>query len=199
MRTAEALLERMTLSEGTEAVERPSPPTPLTAALIGLALQPFSPASVERYKQEKAKAANAWLWLHRVLLGLPYLAAACFVFGLAHFWAFAIFTSLQHDVQRVCLLTGPAALGVGGLTLILSGLIKVKGRALWEVVPEPEYRGYIPADVALTLCEIEAKLPTVAFVVHRLVQNTKSLDPFIEAQYGDASYVIAVWDEPYTA
>jgi hypothetical protein len=195
--TAYALLERMSLSEGPEAVAWNNQPTTLTTVLGGLALQPFSAASVARYKQEKAKEANAWLWLHRALLGFPYLCFACVMFGLGLVCAGAL--AQQHDVQRVYVLTGVAAALVGAFTLIMSSLIRVKDRAVWEIVPKPEYQGRIPAAVMLTLCEIEANLPKVEFVVHRLVQNREALDPFIEAQYGHESYVIAVWDETYTA
>jgi hypothetical protein len=194
--TAYALVERIPLSEGPEAVEHSNEAT-LKAVLAALALQPFSAASVERYKQEKAKAANSWLWLHRAMLGLPYLSVVLciivFVFGVP-----CLVDSIvqQHAVQGVVLL---AAVMVCVATLIALESIKIKNRAVWEVVPKPYYRGRIPAAVTLTLCEIEANLPKVDFVVHRLVQNRKVLDPFIEARHGDESYFIAVWDETYAA
>jgi hypothetical protein len=198
--TAYTLLERIQLSEGTEAVERKNQPTTLTAVLAGLALQPFSAAAVERYKQEKAKEANAWLWLHRALLGLPHLCAVYIIFGLALFCAAGGLVP-QHDAPRGYALTGLAILLVSALTLIMIMLdwVKVKDRAVWEVVPYPDYQGTIPETAYLNMCEIVANLPEVDFAVHRLVQNRKTLDPFMEARYGDESYFIAVWDETYTA
>ncbi len=196
-RTAYTLLERMPLPRDAETADC-TPPTTLSAVLGGLAMQPFSAASVERYKQEKAKEANSWLWLHRAMLGLPSLSAACIILGLALFLVCGSLAQ-QDDAQLVYLLTGLAAIVVGALTLIMSGLITVKDRAVWEIVPKPDYRGRIPAAVILTLCEIEANLPEVESAVQRLVQNRTNLDPFLEARYGDESYFIAVWDETYTA
>src|SRR5262249_40759775 len=146
----------------------------------------------------KVKEANAWLWLHRAALMLPHLSAAYLIFGLALFCAAGGLVP-QHDAPRGYALTGLAILLVSVFTLIMSGLIKVKDKAVWEVVPYPDYQGAIPDTVLLTTCEIEANLPDVDFAVHRLVQNRQVLDPFIEARYGDESYFIAVWDETYTA
>jgi hypothetical protein len=199
MRTAYALLERLPLAEGTDALARHHQPTTLTAVLGGLALQPFSAASVERYRQETVKEANAWLWLHRALRGLPYLSFACAVVGGLGLFCAVGLPAQPPAMQRGYLLTGFAALALGALTLIISGVLEVKDRAVWETVNQPEYQGRIPAAVLLTLCEIQANLPQADFVVHRLVQNRTSLDPFLEARYGDESYFIAVWDEPYTA
>src|SRR5262245_7420140 len=71
-RATYALLERMPLPRDTATVDCTAPMT-LSAVLGGLALQPFSAVSVARYKQEKAKEANAWLWLHQAASYLPPL------------------------------------------------------------------------------------------------------------------------------
>ena len=197
--TAYTLLERMPLSEGTGAGERGTPAT-LRAALIGLAMQPFSAASVERYKHEKAKEANAWLWLHQAALSLPHLCIGGYLAGI---FLIAVFVTMPPGVSAAwCppLLMSTASMLmmlVSGLILAIGSVVEVKDRAVWEIVPNPDYQGRMPDAVFLDLCEIEANLPEVAFVVHRLVQNRKSLDPFMEARYGDESYFIAVWDEPY--
>jgi len=200
-RTAYTLLERMPLSEDPEAVARGNPTT-LKAALAGLAMQPFAAASVERYKQEKAKEANAWLWLHHAAPSLPHLCIGGYVAGI---FLIAVFATTPPGVSAAwCppLLMGTASMLlmlVSSLMLAIVSLVEVKDRAVWEMVPYPDYDGALPDAVLLDLCEIEANLPEVDFVVHRLVQNRNVLDPFMEARYGDESYFIAVWDETYAA
>src|SRR5262249_7561736 len=154
----------------------------------GLTIQPFSAESVERYKQEKAKEANAWLWLHQAAPYLPHL----FIGGcLASIFLIAVFATMPPGVSAAwCppFLIGTASMLimlVSSLNLAIVSVVEVKDRAVWEIVPNPDYQGAIPDAVFLNMCEIEANLPKVDFVVHRLVQNRKALDPFMEARYGD--------------
>jgi hypothetical protein len=200
-RATYALLERMPLPRDTATGDCTAPMT-LRAVLGGLALQPFSAASVARYKQEKTKEANAWLWLHQAASYLPHL---CFGVCVADICLIAVSATMPPGVAAAWCppwLSGAASMLimlVSGVMLAIVSVVEVKDRAVWEIVQHPEYGDAIPDTVLLNLCEIKANLPTVAFLVHRLVQNSKGLDPFMEARYGDESYFIAVWDETYAA
>lgn len=163
----------------------------LASVLEYCEIRAFTPESVKAYKEQAARKANAWLWVHRCTAAIFY--STWLVFGVC-----------------VCMIAGSGSEDLLWASPYWRGLIYsavvfiavliaapvIKGRARWKIVPMWEYTGPIPEFARCYVREIRERLPEATFSVHQLVQRKRVLDPFLVASHNSEENFIAVWDEP---
>lgn len=163
----------------------------LASALEYCEIRAFTSQSVKAYKEQAARRANAWLWVHRCAAAIFY--DAMLVLGIC---VCTIGTSDPENLRLASLYwAGLIFSGAVFMTFLFVRPV-IKGRATWKIVPLRKYTGPMPEFARCYVREIREKLPKVTFSVHQLVQRKKVLDPFLVASHNSEEAFIAVWDEP---
>ena len=150
-------------------------------ACVAAGVRPFQTASVEAYKE--ARANN----LPRRRAGSAFLIAA-------------IITVVAGFVLALALATPWPLLGcvVGFFLGFVGGPILLGGAPSrrWVSNGLDGFAGPVPAGVLDMALSVREQCPEARFVVHSLVEDKQTFDPFLSVRYGSAGLYIAVWDEP---
>lgn len=178
-------------------------PISLRRVLQVAGIQPFTIASVERYKEKKARL---WNWTDYVTWTLIPL----FLLSIVATVVMAVLTVV--DVFHTITWTGVSpkyCFGVGlFLLLVLGAVISVFAnlcedtiyvtRGVWSLVPFEKHQGEIPDFVLDTMQEIQMRFPDAVFRVDELRFHQVLADPFlvVEDPTTGTAYYIEVWDEP---
>ena len=161
----------------------------LKKVLDELKIRPFTPESVNQYKQQLLKEANSRiLWLHLLLRTISNVGLAICVF---------------------CL--GPATLGwfiswKVGLFFVVSFIASfiifgslndfvTKGPGSWRVISLNGYTKPVPRFALLSAVEIKKRVPSTELFIHEFIQQEIILCPFLVVRHYDKEYFIDVWDE----
>lgn len=160
--------------------------TRLQAALRTLNIQPFSQASVRRYK---ASVTRTLLWWSHVVVTL----------GLAGLIGTAASRASMIEGTIIC-----TVLTVGCLVWLFA-LLKAGGFGQWVIENLGETRQTVPSFALDTALRVHELVPNATFHIdayystHELMKQRHArrvADPFLVVSHGSYTAYIEVWDEP---
>lgn len=158
----------------------------LEAALQKLAIAPFTPQSVARYKAAKVSRARAsfadgmfgFAWMFSVI------AAGCGLAGIP------IWTAGGPVVPLVICagMSIASAFAIG----VAWAFKDVRSGNVWQRVKIKDYRQPVPEFALQTAVDVARACPDVVISIDELQE---SADPFLVASIGEAHYYLEVWNE----
>jgi hypothetical protein len=166
----------------------------LVIAMRKMQLDPFTPQSVEVYKERATKALrrkNSWVrWTE--LLPAFFLLSAVSAYVL-----FAI-TAITHSNLSLVMFAITASASVGIVVLALrTRNLRVREFA-WRQIPLGEYRKPIPEFALQTAVDLKRACPRAMLNVEELQTGSPKADPFLTVfdPQTQRNYYLEVWDEP---
>lgn len=175
---------------GYNAFQKEKESCELKKVLDELEIRPFTPESVNQYKQQLLKEINSRiLWFHLLLrvISIISLVSFFFCFGPAILgWFISWKVGLFFVAALVVFFAGFGS---------LDGFV-TKGPGSWKVAPLNGYTKPVPRLILLSAVEIKKQLPMTELFVHEFIQQEKVLCPFLVVRYDDEEHFIDVWDEP---
>lgn len=167
----------------------------LKKVLKELCIEPFSMASIDKYKYETAGYYDNLNVICGIAAGISFIAG--FFSG--------VFSALEYFAPKFggnFLAINSSIFGACIAVALIVAIVVVRNRLdmkrIWVRSPLSEFKQPIPEFALQTALDIKAKCPNTLFFVDELKIEKRTEDPFlvVSADQSSPIYYIEVWNEP---